>query len=183
MRTVGDGTEWLARFHAGERRVLEECYREHFARVVGVSARLVGPIDAETVAHEIFFRLLSSAEFRRGYQGGSLGSWLSQVATNAAIDNLRRRKREVPSENAPLEATPPVDELEQEVMAKVLVERFRRECLPPKWEGVFDARFLRQLPQRDAARELGIHRTTLVYQEARIRSLLERFLLDSESPK
>lgn len=60
----------------------------------------------------------------------------------------------------------------------MLVERFQREVLPPKYRALFDARFLRQLPQREAARELGIERSTLAYQEQRVRELLESFFLD-----
>jgi RNA polymerase sigma-70 factor (ECF subfamily) len=60
------------------------------------------------------------------------------------------------------------------------VERFCREHLPAKWAKVFDARFLRQLPQREAARELGIQRSTLAYQEQQVRELLTAFLLSAE---
>ena len=46
----------------------------------------------------------------------------------------------------------PVDE---EVEAKILVERFRSERLPLELESVFDARFLRQLSQREAAKAVS----------------------------
>ena len=42
---------------------------------------------------------------------------------------------------------------------------------------VFEARFVRQLTQREAASTLGISRTTLAYQEHRIRKLLRKHLL------
>jgi RNA polymerase sigma-70 factor (ECF subfamily) len=42
---------------------------------------------------------------------------------------------------------------------------------------VFDARFIQQLDQPEAARLLGMHRTTLIYQEYRVRTLLKRFVL------
>ncbi|NPC78158.1 RNA polymerase subunit sigma-70, partial [Pyxidicoccus fallax] len=58
---------------------------------------------------------------------------------------------------------------------------FRREHLPAKWAPVFEARFVRQLSQREAAAALGLHRTTLAYQELRIRSLLKKFLLPPEA--
>jgi hypothetical protein len=61
--------------------------------------------------------------------------------------------------------------------AQAVIGRFRREVLPEKWRSVFEARFIRQLSQREAATEIGITRTTLAYQEMRVRSLLERFLL------
>ena len=58
-----------------------------------------------------------------------------------------------------------------------MIERFRREVLPAKWADVFEHRFLRQLSQAEAAELLGIGRTTLAYQETRVRRLLRRFLL------
>ena len=64
--------------------------------------------------------------------------------------------------------------------ARLLIEQFRREHLPEEWAGVFELRFLQQLPQREAARRLSIQRTTLAYRELRIRRLLRRFLAEGE---
>lgn len=180
---ASEDEQWLARFHAGERAVLEQCYRDHFANVLAAAARILSSADAETVAHEVFYRLLSEAKVRQSLRGGSVRAWLVQVGTNAALDYLRRRLREAPID--PDErSTGDVDpaRLDEEIEAKLLVERFCRERLPPKWHAVFEARFLRQLPQRDAARELRMPRTSLVYQEQRIRELLEEFLLGTEGP-
>jgi len=171
-----EDARWLAAFHAGERATLERCYREHVGRVASAAARVVGPVDAETVTHEVFYRLLSSAGMRESFRGGNLGAWLVQVVTRSAIDDLRRRRRERP-EAAADEARSVDGSVDGELEAKILIERFRRERLPPEWTAVFEARFLRQITQRDAARELGIPRSTLVYQEQRVRALLERFLL------
>ena len=64
--------------------------------------------------------------------------------------------------------------------ARVMLDRFRSERLPAKWRGVFEARFIRQLDQRSAAKELKMFRTTLAYQELRVRALLRKFLLRRE---
>ncbi|MFH0900307.1 MAG: hypothetical protein V2A73_06735 [Pseudomonadota bacterium] len=37
--------DWLARFHAGERRVMEECYREHFGIVDGAVGQMLSAAD------------------------------------------------------------------------------------------------------------------------------------------
>jgi RNA polymerase sigma-70 factor (ECF subfamily) len=49
--------------------------------------------------------------------------------------------------------------------------------LPKKWERVFVARFLEQQDQPTAARSLGIPRTTLAYQEYRIRKRLRKYMM------
>jgi RNA polymerase sigma-70 factor (ECF subfamily) len=175
--------DWLARFHRGDRDAVEACYRECFASVQRVVERLVGGHDAETVIHEVFFRLLSEPEVRRSFRGGSMVAWLTTMAKNRAIDRLRERKHEVPlPERLPDSgdvgpAAGDTGGWEQALDARRLVARFTSEVLPPRWRAVFDVRFLEQLDQRSAAARLGISRTTLAYQEFRIRRLLRRFLL------
>ena len=132
-------------------------------------------MDRENVVHEVFFRLLVEREQRGKFRGGSLASWLCTVARNLAVDYRRRFSRECPLEEAPEGVASPISE-EALDLAQV-VDELRRQPLPAKWWPVFEARFLRQLSQREAARALGMHRTTLVYQEMRIRRLLRRVLL------
>lgn len=167
--------DWLARFHAGDRATLEACYRDAFPRVAAAAGRVLGTVDAETVTHEVFYKMLSDADFRAGFRGGNVTAWLAQVASNAAIDAVRRRRREV--DEPETEDVDPA-RFDEEVEAKMLIERFVAERLPEKWRALFDARFIRQLPQREAAEELGMQRSTLAYQEDRIRELLESFLLE-----
>jgi RNA polymerase sigma-70 factor (ECF subfamily) len=170
----------LAAFHAGERAAIERCYRDHYAAVAAAARRILRPVDAETVTHEVFHRLVASAEMRATFRGGDLGAWLARVTTNRAIDHKRRYAREEPlSPTLPI-AAPQSDESDR-LSARLVVERFRRERLPPKWERVFDARFLKQLGQREAALALGMSRTTLMYQEHRIRALLRRFVLEDDA--
>ncbi len=176
---------WLQDFHVGRKPVLEQCYRELYPTVQRAVGRVLAGADQETVIHEVFYRLISREELRRNFQGGSLKAWIATVAYHLAIEYVRRQQREqgalAQAQELGGDEAQEATEASAECEARILVERFRRECLPAKWQGVFEARFLRQLPQRDAARELGIHRTTLAYQEMRIRSLLRRFLLSEGS--
>jgi RNA polymerase sigma-70 factor (ECF subfamily) len=169
---------WLAAFHAGERSVLEACYREHFTRVERSVGEVLAGADRETVIHEVFLRLLSNATLRENFQGGSLAAWIGTVARNHAIDFARRAGRESPVDPDVVahlvDATAPA---ESDVDAKLLVERFRREVLPAALDSVFETRFLAGLSQREAAAKLGIRRTTLAYREIKVRSLLKRYLL------
>jgi RNA polymerase sigma-70 factor (ECF subfamily) len=171
----------LAAFHAGDRAILEQCYRDHYATVAAAAGRILQRVDAETVTHEVFHRLLASAEMRATFRGGDLGAWLARVSTNRAIDHRRRYAREESlSPTLPVEAARTDDDAERH-SARRIVERFRSERLPPKWERVFQARFLDQLGQREAALALGMSRTTLMYQEHRIRALLRKFVLEDET--
>lgn len=171
--------DWLARFHAGDRALLEQCYHEHVGAVARAVGAVVSGADQETLVHDVFLKLMTDERTRRGFRGGNLGAWISTVARNLAIDFARRAGREQPVE--PAEAARLAggcwDRLETRTEARRLIERFRQEQLPPGWEGVFVTRFIEQRSQRDAACELGIGRTTLAWREMRIRKLLRRFVL------
>ena len=175
---------WLERFHAGQRDVLEACYRDHFDLVYRAVARIVSGPDRETIVHEVFFRLISSVKQRSGFKGGSFEAWIRTVARNRAIDFLRHHKRETLVDPETVASLASREEIEREdaTHAYLLIEKFLAECLPGKWRPVFEARFIKQLSQREAARELGMRRTTLAYQEHQVRKLLRRFLLRLEEP-
>jgi hypothetical protein len=64
-----DDADWLVRFHAGERAVIDQCYRRYARMVRDVAAHIVAPVDAETIVHEIFFSLLSDARVRTSFRG------------------------------------------------------------------------------------------------------------------
>ena len=177
---------WLVAFHAGDRAAVEQCYRDHQPAVAAAVGRMLSAVDAETVTHEVFYRLLTDANLRANFQGGNFAGWLTRVATNRAIDHLRRSRREESALSeehaAETDTGAAATRVDEELEARLLIERFRREWLPPAWAGVFETRFLRQVPQRQAARELRMHRTTLAYREHRIRKLLTKFLVRTERP-
>ncbi len=176
-----DEARWLAAFHAGDRDTLADCYRDHFDGVErAIGAILNGP-DRETVIHEVFTRLIAREELRRSFQGGSVGAWLATVARNAAIDYRRRLARETTASAEAAAGAVDASRWEEAAHARLLVERFRRERLPTAWAAVFDLCFMQQMSQREAARALGLHRTTLAYRELRIRRALRHFLLEGDS--
>ena len=172
---------WLALFHAGDRVTLARCYREHYLTVRRALGGLLMEADQETVIHEVFSRLIARPEMRRSHKGGSFSAWLVKVARNQAIDYRRRLGHEARLSEDPQDVRS-TESWEQAAHARLLVERFRRECLPAAWNGVFELRFLQQLSQHEAARQLALSRTTLAYRELRIRARLKRFLLEREEP-
>jgi RNA polymerase sigma-70 factor (ECF subfamily) len=174
--------EWLRSFHKGDAAALEGLYRDHFDTVDRAVAGVLRGADRETVVHEVFLRLMTVESLRRDFVGGSLASWLRVVARNQAIDHARRRQLEGQVlDRIAAERPPPIeDRLEERAEARLTLERFRTEVLPAKWERVFVARFVEHRDQPEAARALGMRRTTLAYHEYRIRKLLHRFILRGE---
>jgi RNA polymerase sigma-70 factor (ECF subfamily) len=170
---------WLERFWSGDRATLDELCRNTLSVVDGAASRYLHGADRDTVVQTVFLKVLADEGVRRNFTGGSLRAWLGTVARNQAIDFARRRNREVPSD-----ATDPDswtrgagEDLHAKAEARLTIQRFRQERLPAKWAPVFEARFIQQLSQREAAVELGMSRTTLAYQESRVRRLLRSFLL------
>ena len=161
---------------------MEECYRKHFPDVEKSVSRLLSGVDLENVVHEVFAKILTNKQTRLSFKGGSFSSWISTVARNLAIDYLKRNHREHPVEPRIAEqlAESARQENTKDIELKRLIERFRGEKVPEKWLPVFDARFIRRLTQREAAKELDISRTTLAYREQRIRQRLRRFIKSLE---
>jgi RNA polymerase sigma-70 factor (ECF subfamily) len=173
---------WLARFHAGDRAVLDEVYRAQVDAVHRSAGGVLGGADLETVVHEVFFKVMTNADLRRAFQGGDLAAWLVVIARHHAIDYVRRRNREQPAGlDVAGAADAPHAAVASRAEAALLIQKFCAEVLPSKWRPVFEARFVEHLTQTEAAAALRMQRTTLVYQELRIRRLLHTFLLE-EAP-
>ncbi|MGH9562439.1 MAG: sigma-70 family RNA polymerase sigma factor [Terracidiphilus sp.] len=70
----------------------EAIFREHFARLMRVTRRVLGSeAEAEEVCSEVFLRLYRCGP--HAIADGSAGGWLYRSGTRAAIDALRRNRR------------------------------------------------------------------------------------------
>jgi RNA polymerase sigma-70 factor (ECF subfamily) len=165
------------RFHEGDRDFVGLLYRETYEAVDTAVGRVLRGADRETVVHDVYLRLLTKPELRRSFTGGSIRSWLMTVAYNLAVDFWRHHRRETSLEDPETSLIDPMSRrMEERAELNLFVERFRRDGLPEQLWPLFEARFLERLHQREAARRLGMHRTTLAYRELRVRRLLRAFL-------
>jgi RNA polymerase sigma-70 factor (ECF subfamily) len=63
-------------------------YLDYYPKIVGYLRRLVGDAEAEDVAQAAFVKISRSLE---GFRGESrLSTWIYRIATNAAMDHIRR---------------------------------------------------------------------------------------------
>ncbi len=72
-------------------------YDEYYPKIVRYLTRLIGELEAEDAAQEAFVKIDRSLESFRG--DSSLSTWIYRIATNTAMDHLRR-----PSSKRPLAA-------------------------------------------------------------------------------
>jgi RNA polymerase sigma-70 factor (ECF subfamily) len=63
-------------------------YSKYYPKIVGYLRRLVGEAEAEDLAQEAFVKISRSLD---GFRGESqLSTWIYRIATNTAMDHLRR---------------------------------------------------------------------------------------------
>ena len=165
---------WEARFHRGEKDVMETVYRDNFDAVRRAAARILSePADRDTIVQQVFVDLCSSRRMRESWSGTSLTAWLCTIARNQAIDFARREKRLTDLsalENTAAAAPDPLQEFRQELA------RFA-ERLDSSRRQLLELRFVRGLTQVEAAGQLGMPRSTLEDWERELRNQLAAHLL------
>ncbi len=68
----------------------DEVYREYHIPLVRFLARMVSPHEAEDLAQEVFSKIAKSLDRFEGR--AKLSTWIYRIATNTALDRLRRSK-------------------------------------------------------------------------------------------
>src|SRR3954468_20678563 len=83
----------------------EEVARNYGRFLYTVAYRLTGNReDAEDLVQEVLLRVRRGLET---YQPGSMKGWLSRIATNAFLDDVRRKKRRPAHRHPPRQERPP----------------------------------------------------------------------------
>jgi len=86
-----DSEERLSRLCAGDVRALEDCYREHGARVYRLCLQVLAQAaDAEDATQEVFLRILDRA---RQFDGrSSFSTWLYRLTVNLCLHRVERSR-------------------------------------------------------------------------------------------
>src|SRR3954454_1472976 len=88
----GDDRQLVAAAQAGDRAALESLLRRHFDRVHAVCRRIAGSTrDADDAAQEAMIGIVRGLPRFDGR--AQFSTWAYRIATNAALDELRRRTR------------------------------------------------------------------------------------------
>ena len=158
-----DDRELTLAFKRGDDGAYEAIYERHSARVHNVCKRMLRrPEEAQEAAQETFLRMYRALpKFNGKYQ---LGAWITRIATNVCLDQLRSQGRH------PVDLTP-FDELE--LVAREAAEgvepesiylrsnegwRVRRvlDSLPPLHKAAIVLRDFEGLSYEEVAQALGI---------------------------
>jgi RNA polymerase sigma-70 factor, ECF subfamily len=151
----------------GDRDAFGMLVARHGSKVVGVTARLLGPGgDAEDVAQEVFvaaYRGLATFQFEAKFS-----TWLYRIAVNKCTDALRRRRATTVSIDAdedgqerwePVDDETPHFELEQTELAEAL-DRAMHD-LPDIYRQAFVLKHVEGLDYDEMSTVTGVHRDTL----------------------
>ena len=92
IATQLDYTELVTAAQGGDRGALDQLLRRHYDRVHAVCRRITGhEADAADAAQEAMIAIVRNLDRFDGRS--SFGTWTYRIATNASLDELRRRKR------------------------------------------------------------------------------------------
>ena len=135
---------------------------------------LGGPEGAEDVAQEVFLRLWRSAERLRDAR--SLRAWLARVASNLAIDRMRRRRPDTSAEL--LEFVDPAARPEREVERKAAgrIVDAAIAALPERQRVAIVLTYYEALANADVADVLGVSIEAVESLLARARCKLKEVL-------
>ncbi len=167
--------DWITRAQQGDRQAFGELVYAHREDVVNVVYRMCGDANlAEDAAQQAFIRAWQ--HLPRYRPRSPFRNWLYRIATNVALDVLRREKEMVDVEALPLaapnpgpEATVAHNERARQVQAAVL-------ALPPASRVVLILREYEGLAYKEIAETLGIPMGTVMsrlnYARTRLRQNL-----------
>jgi RNA polymerase sigma-70 factor, ECF subfamily len=144
--------ELLGRFITGDVEAFEILFQQYQKDVYGWILRIVrNPTVAEELTVETFWRVYRSRA--RFDATRSFGAWTRRIATNLALDYLKRLRNEVEfTENISPESPP--DSAVQQETRKRIRQAFNQ--LPPKLRLTATLALVEEIPYQEIAESLGI---------------------------
>lgn len=172
----------IERCQAGDREAFAALVRRYQRQVYALAYRLVGDrAEAEDVAQEAFLRCYRSlARFRTGQP---FGPWLYRIATNIALDRLRRRGREAamasgePPPTTECTAGPDEEALRREDQRRLAAAIAN---LAPEYRVPVVLFHLQGMPLAEVARATGLPVTAVKNRLYRARKMLRQALRDQD---
>jgi RNA polymerase sigma-70 factor (ECF subfamily) len=144
--------ELLERFAAGDLEAFEALFREHQKEVYAWAVRIVRDHGiAGDLTVETFWRIYKSRS--RFHPDGNFRAWARRIATNAALDHLKRARREteLPEDLAGTAASDPA--VRRETRERIRKAFFQ---LPAKYRLVATLALIEEEPYNNIAEAMGI---------------------------
>lgn len=161
----------MAAAQRGERGALDALLRRHYDRLYALCRRMTGDdADAADACQEALMAIVRGLDSFDGR--AAFGTWAYHVATNACLDELRRRRRrpEPGLPEGPAEVPAPVDAVEGVITRLDLDQAL--QSLPADYRAAVVLRDVCGLSYEEIGQTLGIPPGTVRSRIARGRSAL-----------
>lgn len=143
----------MSAVRAGDVRKLGALFDRHHAGLFRYAMRMTSNRAwSEDLVQEIFVRILKYRETFR--DGNAFTTWMFRIARNAYVDQARKKRWEVQTEDPVDSPVSPIDELEQEEDLKLLRRALQK--LPEQQREILVLARFQQLPYEQIADLLGI---------------------------
>ncbi len=167
--------ELLKRFAQGDIEAFETLFRQFQGEVYGWIVRIVrDPGVAEDLTVETFWRIYQARS--RFDPEAAFGAWARRIATNLAIDHLRRSRPETEFSEQDFRVRYPRDPALQGEIREQIARAFRR--LPVKIRAVATLALIEERPYQEIAdalgKPVGTIRTRVFRATRALRKYLER---------
>lgn len=157
---------------AGDRRALRKIYEATSDRVYRLMVRIVGVQDADDLTQQVYVRAFSKL---RQFSGDSkFETWLYRLATNEALQQLRREKLRRTSELMVEPMTRQNDFIEQDERARLVHQALA--ALDPELRAIFTLKEENGLSYQEIATTLDIPEGTVGSRLNRARRELRKLL-------
>lgn len=187
-KTKSDDNILINKALAGDQTAYEKLMKKYYQLIYNLIFRMISrKEDVEDLTQEAFIKAFNSLHnFDRQF---AFSTWLFKIATNNAIDYLRKKKlntfsidREIESEESDYKFEIPDNENKPD---RVIIEDERKkildeaiESLPPKYKEVILLRHKMDKEYEEIAKELKLPLGTVKAHIFRGRELLNKYLKD-----
>lgn len=159
---------------AGDRRAMRDVYEATSDRVFRLMVRMVGIQDADDLTQHVYVRAFSKLNQFSG--DSKFETWLYRLATNEALQHLRREKHRRTKElivEPEMEATDQVEQDERVAMVRQALDQ-----LDPELRAIFTLKEESGLSYQEIAQTLDIPEGTVGSRLTRARRELRRLVED-----
>jgi RNA polymerase sigma-70 factor (ECF subfamily) len=165
--------ELVAACLAGDRDAMRQIYEQCSGRVYALMVRIVGSQDADDLTQQVFLQMFRKLDQFSGES--KLETWLYRMATNEALQHLRKRKRQA---FQPMTVEPSVSDSDQLMEAeKVQILEVALSRIDPELRAILSLKEEQNLSYRQIAESIGIPEGTVGSRLNRARKELREQLL------
>lgn len=157
---------------AGDRCAMQQLYEQCSDNVYGLMVRMVGRQEADDLTQQVFLRMFRKLDQFNGQS--RLETWLYRLATNEALQHIRRSKRRSTAPLVTEPATDDPDRVGRAEEAELLETAMSR--LEPELRAILILKEQQNLPYREIAESIGIPEGTVGSRLNRARKVLREEL-------